>query len=153
MANKSTDGKEFLLYTRTGGTTDAPTWEAVVCLTSTGFTGSTTTNSSSTRCSGDYVNSSKGEKSWSISGEAESVIETPEAGTASHKKYLDLWKSGADFDAIVARKGVDLADADSIEVRGTVFVSDIDTTYPQDGFASFTMTLQGQGEPFFTPEA
>jgi predicted secreted protein len=148
MANSPVNGKQFVIMTRTG-TGSPKAFETVVCLTSNGFQPTDNQIDASSKCTDGWATTIPGDKGWSITGDAQAITGTLDAGTASHKKFLNLWKTGEVFEAMI----VDADDTDNVEVRGNVRVTDIPLTYPNNDLATFSLTLTGQGEPFFEAEA
>ena len=151
MANEAVNGKQYIIFTKTGPAV-APsaelTWESVVCLTSNSFAPTDNQIDASSKCTDGWNKTVTGERGWAISGEAQAIMDTPDAGTASWKKFVTLWKSEVVFPAMIA----DRNDLDSVVVRGNVKVTDIPIDFPNNDLATFSLTLTGQGEPFFDAE-
>jgi hypothetical protein len=149
MPNKPFNGKQFIIMTKTGPVTSGQaTWEAVVCLTSNGFSTSDNPIDTSSKCTVGNTDI-QGSIGWSITGDAQAISGEVDAGTASHKKFLNLWKLGTVYEAMI----VDKDDIDNVEVRGFVRTTEVSLTYPNNDLATFSLTLTGQGEPFFEAAA
>lgn len=145
MANNAVNGTKYVLQTATG---IANALETLVCLTSNGWQATGDQIDTSSKCTGEYSTSIQGRKGWTMSGEGQAIPGVTDTATASFNKLFTLWKSGATFDAQM----INIDDEDDI-IRGSVRITALEKTAPDDAVTTFTVTLTGQGEPFITAAA
>jgi len=150
MANTPVNGTQYLLSTKTGPVVEGePTWVTSVCLNSVTLDTTGDDIDTSSKCTGDWTSTLNGRKGWSLGAEAQIIPGTPDTGTVSFNHYFALWKAGTAFDAMIAKGPL----AEDIIVRGTVRITSLPASFPDNDVATWTMTLTGQGEPVNTVEA
>lgn len=150
MANDTQLGTLYLLYVDTttsintyGGDVAFPgTFDLVACLTDNGFDGSTDSIDTSSKCSGVYKDSIAGQVGWTISGAGESINITAPDDRISHNDLAEMWKNRT-----VAWWAI--FDEDLTSVRyGLGYISAYADANPNNAVKTFTITIQGKGEPF-----
>lgn len=118
-------------------------FELVGCLTSNGFSGTTGTIDTTSKCSGKFTTSLPGDISWSISAEG-NAIDLPDAASGvdiSNNALFKLWKSATTFWAM-------LTDVNTLATRyGLAYISAYDDSSPRAAAKTFSITLTGVGEP------
>jgi len=118
-------------------------FELVGCLTSNGFSGTTGTIDTTSKCSGKFTTSLPGDISWSISAEGNSIdLPSPGSGVdVSNNALFKLWKAGTTFWAM-------LTDVNTLASRyGLAYISSYDDSAPRAAAKTFSITLTGVGEP------
>lgn len=144
MATKI-QGKNVWLYYQDGtkldtdGVTEIPNWLAFACSTSDGFSGSTETTNTATKCSGNWVENEDGDKSWEFSSSCY-AIKDPTAEQASHKIAFQLWKAGD-------LKTFKIATIDDTYIRqGQGRITSYSETADRTDSLQFELTVTGHGE-------
>jgi TP901-1 family phage major tail protein len=133
-------GKDIVVKVREAGTTGA--FLQMLCETTASIEMSRPETTTQTKTCGTLR--SRGSLEWSVP--VEGVVETdPDTGFVSYQQLLTWMTSDVDLEVEVADSNND------IFLSGDVFLSNLNLTAPTDGFASFTATLAGTGNPDVTP--
>jgi TP901-1 family phage major tail protein len=144
MAERKLAGKDMLFFIDPAGGTS---YSTVVCLTSQTYDRTKNTIDATTKCGPDTLN---GTATRTISLEGV-VLYGPDAGKVSEYALDNYWED----DTLVGWKLAEVSpEAGSIIYQGTGRLSDLSTTYGQDGAATFSATLQVSGTPdkILTPD-
>ena len=139
--NEKIKGKDIWLYYNSG-TTETPTWEKFACSTSDGFSISTESISTATKCDEGFTDSEPSDKSWEFSSTALALKDATLAeNTANQTTAVQLIKDGT--------KGqFKMTNADETYYRGgTGYISSYNETADRGDFLIFDLTITGSGVP------
>ncbi|MCY4779491.1 phage major tail protein, TP901-1 family [Sphingobacterium sp. UT-1RO-CII-1] len=139
MAERFENGKDYLLFIKDG--TPTPEWLTLACLTTNGFEGSRDSIDTSSKCSGAWGASIAGNASWTMSGDGMAIDSQLQASEASFDKLFELFKSGKTFPVKIAKVG------GSYVRYGEAWISSYNETQGNNEAFTFSVTLQGVGEP------
>lgn len=150
MADNTQLGTGYPLYvnlvtpiTTYGGDIAFPgEFDLVACLTNTGFAGTTDGIDTSSMCSGIFKDSIAGQVGWTMSGAGESINITGTDGRVSHNTLAEMWKNRT-----VAWWAIYDAALSSVRY-GLGYISAYNDDNPNNAVKTFTITIQGKGEPF-----
>lgn len=117
-------------------------FDLVACLTNTGFDGSTDGIDASSMCSGIFKDSIPGQVGWTMSGTGESINITGADGRVSHNDLAEMWKNRT-----VAWWAIYDTALSSVRY-GKGYISAYADANPNNAVKTFTITIQGKGEPF-----
>jgi TP901-1 family phage major tail protein len=139
MAERFENGKDYLLFIKDG--TPTPAWLTLACLSTNGFEGSRDSIDTSSKCTGNWNTSIAGNASWTMSGDGNAIGSDLLPSEASFAKLFELYKSGATFPVKIAKVG-------GTYVRyGEAYISSYSETQANNEAFTFSVTLQGVGEP------
>lgn len=151
------DGSDFVLEidsttaeaTNTRGT--EANFKLVACLTSNGFDGQRSSQTTTNKCSGDNEESQPGTFSGTFSAEGQMVkLSVGEAADMVNSKSLYvLFKAGTRFFARIADATLDV----NAYKEAKVWISAYNETYPTKDVVTFTATFVITGEVFAAPVA
>lgn len=130
------NGKDYLLFVKREGET---TWKTIACLSSNGVSRGADAITSSTKCSGGFQESIPGELNWSFSGDGNAVDDTLEASELSLNELKEIWAAREVAEWKMAKVGS--TDVD----YGQGWISQLDTTAPNNDAYTFSLTVTGTG--------
>lgn len=143
-APKKIKGKLIVLEVNQG-TPESPEWQPFACATSNGFSGSTDTVDTASKCDAEgFVETEGGNMSWEFSQSAYGIRdEDLEANQASYQTAAELWKAQEVRE--YRMRSEDL----SYVRRGMGLITTYDETADNGDFLTFDITITGSGEVFF----
>ena len=134
MATKIS-GKDIVISVNTG-TEEAPVWAAFACSTSDGFSGSTESVDTATKCDGDWNASLPTTLSWEFSNSSYADADS----TSSYDEAFTLWSTKA-------VKQFKIANEDESYYRmGTGYISSLGEAAEVADYLTFELTITGTGE-------
>lgn len=152
MAREANLGTDILLYidttsdiTAAASTIDIPgTFKLVACLTDNGLDMSSDQIDTASKCSGLFKTALPGQTGWTFSASGQQVTLSGGDITSgvNHNALFKLARSKEKFWAATF-------DPDNYSIRsGVVFISSYSEANPNSAAATFSMTLQGDGDIF-----
>lgn len=145
------NGRTVLLYidtvtpvTTAGTSVTTANAVLVACLTGNTFDGSTSGIPTTSKCTGSFATSIKGEQSWTMGGEGNAVTLDPaeEGVIKSHNALFKVWRAGTHFWAFQYDTAKDT-------VRyGVVRIDSDGESFPDNAQATFSLSFTGIGEVY-----
>lgn len=139
-------GNEYIIYINTvdsvadGGHAQDSNYRAVACLITNGFSGSTDSIETTSKCSGSDKDSEPGDRGWTITGEGQAVDDISSA-QANYQELAELWASGRKFWIKMANP------TNNIVREGKTWISSYAETAARNVAYGFNATFQGTGAP------
>lgn len=139
-------GNDYIIYINTvdsvgtGGHAQDANYRGVACLVTNGFSTTTDSIDSTSKCSGPYKDSEPGDFGWSITGEGQAIDDISTAQT-NYQELLSLSIGRRKFWAKMADP------TNNIVREGVVWISSYAETAARNTPYSFNITFQGTLEP------
>ena len=143
-APRKISGKLIVLEVNQG-TEESPQWQPFACATANGFSGSTDTVETASKCDAEgYSQAEPGNKTWEFTQTAYGIREEDlEGNQVSHQTAAELWKASEIRE--FRMRSEDL----SYVRRGTGLITNYDETANDNEYLTFDITITGTGEVFF----
>lgn len=134
MANLQ--GLDLVLELRAADTGD---FKFLVCETSSGFSGSTATNTTATKCDGGTPAVGLGTSEYNVTYSGAVMINPDVPTQITYKDVLVWWKTKQLLDWKRTKDGV-------VQLEGQGYITEISDSAETDGVVTFDITILGTGE-------